>query len=47
MNSPIGIPTEGELKNAASSGGGVVFVNGYTRSDGVEVKSYYRSSPGN
>ena len=47
MNSPIGIPTEGELKNAASSGGGVVFVNGYTRSDGVEVKSYYRSSPSN
>jgi len=39
MNS-VGMPTENDLKNAAQSSGGVVHVNSYTRSDGVEVKSY-------
>lgn len=38
----IGIPTKEQADKAVSKGG-MVFVNGYTRSDGVEVKSYYRS----
>ncbi len=37
------MPTNGDLQNAAASGGGVVYVNSYTRSDGTEVKGYYRS----
>lgn len=37
----VGIPTKAEL----SSSSGTVFVNGYTRDDGTEVKSYYRSKP--
>lgn len=36
----IGIPTK---KQAASSG--MVYVTGYTRSDGTEVQSYYRARP--
>lgn len=38
----IGIPTEEQAKKTVTKGG-MVFVNGYTRSDGTEVKSYYRS----
>ena len=38
----IGVPTEEQAKKAVSKGG-MVFVNGYTRSDGTKVKSYYRS----
>lgn len=37
----IGIPTQAELSNSS----GAVYVNGYTRDDGTEVKSYYRSKP--
>lgn len=36
----IGIPSS---KQAEASG--MVFVSGYTRSDGIEVKSYYRARP--
>lgn len=36
----IGIPTNKQAKAS-----GMVFVNGYTRSDGVQVKSYYRTRP--
>lgn len=38
----IGVPTEEQAKKAVSKGG-MVYVNGYTRSDGTQVKSYYRS----
>lgn len=38
----IGVPTEEQAKKTAGKGG-MVFVNGYTRSDGTKVKSYYRS----
>ena len=38
----IGIPTRNELSNAVGSGI-AVYVEGYTRSDGTEVKGYYRS----
>ena len=41
----IGIPTNGDLQREAMTGGGVVYVNSYTRSDGTEVKGYYRSRP--
>ena len=41
----IGIPTNGDLQREAITGGGVVYVNSYTRSDGTEVKGYYRSRP--
>ena len=43
MNSSIGIPRERELKHAATTGDGVIYVHSYTRSDGTEVKGYYRS----
>ena len=41
----IGIPTNGDLQREAMTGGGVVYVNSYTRSDGTKVKGYYRSRP--
>ena len=41
----IGIPTNGDMQREAMTGGGVVYVNSYTRSDGTEVKGYYRSKP--
>lgn len=37
----VGIPTRDE----AESNSGLILVRGYTRSDGTEVKSYYRSLP--
>ena len=40
----IGIPTKEQADKAVSSGG-MVYVSGYTRGDGVEVSSYYRSRP--
>jgi len=39
------MPTNGDLQQEALTGGGVVYVNSYTRSDGTEVKGYYRSRP--
>lgn len=36
------MPTNGDLQREAMTGGGVVYVNSYTRSDGTEVKGYYR-----
>lgn len=39
------MPTNGDLQKEAMTGGGVVYVNSYTRSDGTEVKGYYRSRP--
>ena len=39
------MPTNGDLKREAMTGGGVVYVNSYTRSDGTPVKGYYRSKP--
>lgn len=41
----IGIPTNGDMQREAMTGGGVVYVNSYTRSDGTEVRGYYRSRP--
>ena len=41
----IGIPSHKEMENISKSGGGVVFVNDYTRSDGTHVGSYWRSAP--
>ena len=41
----IGIPTNGDLQREALTNGGVVYVNSYTRSDGAEVRGYYRSRP--
>ena len=41
----IGIPTNGDLQREAMTGGGVLYVNSYTRSDGTEVRGYYRSRP--
>ncbi len=38
----IGLPTNQDMENSAKSGG-VVYVEGYTRSDGTKVKGYYRS----
>lgn len=38
----IGIPTDNELETA-SLRGGTVYVRPYTRSDGTEVRGYYRS----
>ena len=38
----IGIPTDNELETA-SLRGGTVYVKPYTRSDGTEVRGYYRS----
>ena len=37
------MPTNGDLQSEAMTGGGVVYVNSYTRSDGTRVKGYYRS----
>lgn len=37
------MPTNGDLQREAMSGGGVVYVNSYTRSDGTKVSGYYRS----
>lgn len=37
------MPTDGDLQREAMTGGGVVYVNSYTRSDGTKVKGYYRS----
>ncbi len=37
------MPTNGDLHRETLTGGSVVYVNSYTRSDGTEVKSYYRS----
>ena len=39
------MPTNGDLQRETLTGGGVVYVNSYTRSDGTEVKGYYRSKP--
>jgi hypothetical protein len=39
------MPTNGDLQREAMTGRGVVYVNSYTRSDGTEVKGYYRSKP--
>ena len=39
------MPTNGDLQREALTGGGVVYVNSYTRSDGTAVKGYYRSRP--
>ena len=39
----IGIPTNGELHNASLTGGGTEYVRPYMRSDGTQVKGYYRS----
>ncbi len=39
----IGIPTNGELESASISGGGTIYVRPYTRSDGTEVRGYYRA----
>ena len=37
------MPTNKDLELEAKTGGGVIYVNSYTRSDGTEVKGYYRS----
>jgi len=37
------MPTNGDLQREALTGGGVVYVNSYTRSDGTKVSGYYRS----
>ena len=37
------MPTNGDLQREAMTGGGVIYVNSYTRSDGTEVRGYYRS----
>ena len=37
------MPTNGDLQREAITGGGVVYVNSYTRADGTKVKGYYRS----
>ena len=39
------MPTNGYLQREAMTGGAVVYVDSYTRSDGTEVKGYYRSRP--
>ena len=39
------MPTNGDLQREAMTGGGVVYVNSYTRSDGTKVRGYYRSKP--
>ena len=39
------MPTNGDLQREALTNGGVVYVNSYTRSDGTEVRGYYRSRP--
>ena len=37
------MPTNGYLQRETITGGGVIYVDSYTRSDGTEVKGYYRS----
>ncbi len=37
------MPTNGDLQKEAITGGDVVYVNPYTRSDGTKVNGYYRS----
>ena len=37
------MPTNSDLQREAMTGGGVVYVNSYTRSDGTKVSGYYRS----
>ncbi len=39
----IGIPTNVELESACQRGRGLIYVESYTRSDGTQVKGYYRS----
>ena len=39
------MPTNADLQREAMTGGGVVYVNSYTRSDGTKVGGYYRSKP--
>ena len=39
------MPTNGDLQREAMTGGGVLYVNSYTRSDGTKVRGYYRSRP--
>lgn len=39
-----GLPTNGDMHREALNGG-AIYVNPYTRSDGTEVKGYYRSRP--
>lgn len=41
MNS-VGIPTDSQMRSSARVGG-AVYVEPYTRSDGTEVRGYYRS----
>ena len=41
----IGIPYESDLELASMRGGGLVYVRPYTRSDGTEVRGYWRSAP--
>ena len=37
------MPTNRDLQQEAQNGGGVIYVDSYTRSDGTEVRGYYRS----
>ena len=37
------MPTNGDMQREVMTGGGVVYVNSYIRSDGTQVKGYYRS----
>ncbi len=37
------MPTNGDLQKEAITGGDVVYVSPYTRSDGTKVNGYYRS----
>ncbi len=37
------MPTNGDMQRESMINGGVVYVHPYTRSDGTEVKGYYRS----
>lgn len=39
------MPTNQDLQREAMTGGGVIYVNPYTRSDGTKVNGYYRSRP--
>ena len=43
----IGVPTNGDMERESIISGDVVYVNSYTRSDGTNVKGYYRSKPKN
>jgi len=37
------MPTNGDMQRESMTNGGVIYVHPYTRSDGTEVKGYYRS----